>query len=184
MCGFWMSVFWIGGFRMCNPERMDRLTPVERSAQMSRIRGTNTQPELLVRRVAHAAGYRFRLHGQVSAAELARARHRSPEVVFRGGKLPGRPDLVFSSRRKVVFVNGCFWHLHECTVGQHAPRTNGEFWAEKRRLTVERDARAHAALASIGWEVLDLWECQLKDPAVVLERLNAFLADEAGRGTG
>lgn len=163
---------------MWDPERMDRLTPAERSAQMSRIRGTNTKPELLVRRVAHAAGYRFRLHGQVSATELARARRRAPDVVFRGGKLPGRPDLVFASRKKVVFVNGCFWHHHDCPVGRHAPGTNVEFWAEKRRLNVERDARSHAALASIGWQILDLWECQLKDPAVVLDRLNAFLTQE------
>lgn len=156
---------------------MDRLTPEERSAQMSRIRGTNTKPELLVRRVAHRAGYRFRLHGQVSTAALYTARRRAPEVVFRGGKLPGRPDLVFASRRKVVFVNGCFWHQHDCPAGRHAPETNQEFWVEKRRRNTERDARHHAALEAIGWQVLDLWECQLKDSAVVLDRLDAFLAD-------
>lgn len=155
---------------------MDHLTPAERSAQMARIRGTNTKPELLVRQLAHRAGYRFRLHGQVSAAALAAARRRAPELVFRGGKLPGRPDLVFASRRKVVFVNGCFWHQHDCPVGRHAPGTNVEFWEEKRRRNVERDVRSHAALESIGWEVLDLWECQLKDPAVVLGQLDAFLS--------
>lgn len=163
---------------MCDARYMDRLTPTERSAQMSRIRGTNTQPEMLVRRLAHRAGYRFRLHGQVSATALAAGRRRAPDVVFRGGKLPGRPDLVFASRRKVVFVNGCFWHEHDCPVGRHAPATNSEFWADKRRRSVERDERNHAALRAIGWQVLDLWECQLKDPAVVLEELGQFLSED------
>ncbi|WP_417215763.1 very short patch repair endonuclease [Arthrobacter sp.] len=156
---------------------MDRLTLTERSAQMSRIRGTDTQPELLVRRLAHRAGYRYRLHGQISAAALQAARRRDPTVAFRGGKLPGRPDLVFASRRKVVFVNGCFWHEHDCPVGRHAPATNAGFWADKRRRNAERDERNHADLRAIGWQVLDLWECQLKDPAVVLEDLERFLAD-------
>lgn len=155
---------------------MDRLTPAERSAQMARIRGTNTKPELLVRQLAHRAGYRFRLHGQVSAAALAAARRRAPDLAFRGGKLPGRPDLVFASRKKVVFVNGCFWHQHDCPVGRHGPGTNVEFWEEKRRRNVERDIRSHEALESIGWEALDLWECQPKDPAVVLGQLDAFLS--------
>lgn len=82
----------------------DRLTPEQRSWNMSRIRGKNTKPELLVRRLLHAKGYRYRLHGAA-----------------RGGKLPGNPDLVFASRHKVIFVNGCFWHFHHCRVGQHAP---------------------------------------------------------------
>lgn len=156
---------------------MDRLTPAERSAQMSRIRGTNTKPELLVRRLAHAAGYRFRLHGQVSATALASARRAAPETRFPGGKLPGKPDLVFASRRKVVFVNGCFWHQHDCKVGRRAPSSNVKFWEDKRRATVERDARNVAALKAIDWDVLDIWECELKDPAVVLDKLSGFLGD-------
>ena len=83
----------------------DKLTPERRSWNMSRIRGKNTKPELLVRRLLHAKGYRYRLHGTA-----------------RGGQLPGNPDLVFAGRHKVIFVNGCFWHFHDCRVGQHAPQ--------------------------------------------------------------
>ena len=98
----------------------DRLTPEQRSWNMSRIRGKNTKPELLVRSLLHAKGYRYRLHG-----------------ASRGIKLPGNPDLVFAGRRKVIFVNGCFWHFHDCKVGQHAPKANAEFWETKRTRTRE-----------------------------------------------
>ncbi|HEX7201193.1 MAG TPA: very short patch repair endonuclease, partial [Arthrobacter sp.] len=101
----------------------DKLTPEQRSWNMSRIRGKNTKPELLVRRLLHAKGYRYRLHGSSGAS-----------------RLPGNPDLVFAGRRKVIFVNGCFWHFHDCRVGQHAPKANADFWAAKRTRTRERDA--------------------------------------------
>ena len=101
----------------------DRLTPEQRSWNMSRIRGKNTKPELLVRSLLHAKGYRYRLHGKAGK-----------------GRLPGSPDLVFAGRRKVIFVNGCFWHFHDCRVGQHAPKANADFWEAKRTRTRDRDA--------------------------------------------
>lgn len=154
---------------------MDRLTTEQRSAQMSRIRGTNTRPELIVRRLAHHAGFRFRLHGRISVAAQDQARRRHPEVRLPGGKLPGKPDLIFAGRRKVVFVNGCFWHQHDCRAGRHAPATNAEFWARKLQTNRQRDARNHAELQKLGWSVLDVWECELADADVVLFKLTTFL---------
>ncbi|MFD1211909.1 very short patch repair endonuclease [Arthrobacter sp. GCM10027362] len=139
----------------------DVFTPEQRSANMSRIRGKDTKPELVVRRLLHARGFRYRLHG--SAA---------------GSTLPGKPDLVFAGRRKVIFVNGCFWHLHDCRVGRHGPSSNVEFWEAKRARSAERDAAANAALREAGWDVLTVWECELKktsDLAPLEERLIAFL---------
>ena len=136
----------------------DRLTPEQRSWNMSRIRGKNTKPELLVRRLLHAKGYRYRLHGAA-----------------RGGKLPGNPDLVFASRHKVIFINGCFWHFHHCRVGQHAPQANAGFWAEKRTRTRERDAAQRRKLEDAGWEVLTIWECELKDSSALESQLVRFL---------
>ena len=136
----------------------DTVTPEQRSRNMSRIRGKDTKPELLVRGLLHAAGYRFRLHGS-----------------FGKLRLPGKPDLVFAGRRKVLFVNGCFWHFHSCRAGQHAPKTNSEFWAAKRKRTVERDAAARERLAAEGWGVMVIWECELRDHSVLEEQLHTFL---------
>ncbi|WP_258805013.1 very short patch repair endonuclease [Pseudarthrobacter sp. NS4] len=136
----------------------DKLTPEQRSWNMSRIRGKNTKPELLVRRLLHAKGYRYRLHGRSGAA-----------------RLPGNPDLVFAGRRKVIFVNGCFWHFHDCRVGQHAPKANAEFWAAKRSRTRERDAGQRHQLEDAGWEVLTIWECELKDGSALEAHLVQFL---------
>lgn len=137
----------------------DRLTPERRSWNMSRIRAKDTKPELLVRKLLHAKGYRYRLHGMAS-----------------GGKLPGRPDLVFASRRKVIFVNGCFWHFHECRVGLHAPQANAEFWEAKRTRTKKRDAEQRLELQNAGWEVLTLWECELRNLSQLERQLEDFLA--------
>ncbi|MCU1572197.1 MAG: very short patch repair endonuclease [Micrococcaceae bacterium] len=137
---------------------MERLTPAQRSANMARIKGKDTKPELTVRRLLHAAGYRYRLHGR-----------------YRSTSLPGRPDLVFARDRKVIFVNGCFWHSHSCPAGQHAPRNNAEFWAAKRSRTVARDAEQLTALSDLGWEALVLWECQLKDRSTLEKQLRQFL---------
>lgn len=154
---------------------MDRLTVEQRSALMSRIRGKDTGPELKVRRIAHAAGYRFRLHGQVARAAADAAARAAPEIKLIGGKLPGKPDLVFASRRKVVFVNGCFWHRHDCPAGRRAPSSNPDFWAAKREGNAARDDRHRASLRMLGWDSLTLWECQLKDPDAVLGALTEFL---------
>ena len=146
-------------------ESRDLLTPEQRSRNMSKIRGKNTKPELLVRRILHAKGYRYRLHGQSGRT-----------------KLPGRPALVFAGRRKVIFVNGCFWHFHDCKVGLHAPAANADFWAAKRSRTRERDAQQREQLGAYGWEVLTVWECELKDLPVLENRLTDFLGSRAGYG--
>lgn len=136
----------------------DKLTPEQRSWNMSRIRGKNTKPELLVRRLLHAKGYRYRLHGKAGKSSL-----------------PGRPDLVFAGRRKVIFVNGCFWHFHDCRVGQHAPKNNAAFWEAKRTRTMHRDANQRHELENAGWDVLTVWECQLKDGSSLETQLVSFL---------
>ena len=136
----------------------DKLTPERRSWNMSRIRGKNTKPELLVRKLLHAKGYRYRLHGTA-----------------RGGRLPGNPDLVFAGRHKVIFVNGCFWHFHDCRVGQRAPKANAEFWETKRTRTRNRDAEQRHQLERSGWDVLTVWECELKDLSALEKQLDDFL---------
>ncbi|MGK3649800.1 very short patch repair endonuclease [Pseudarthrobacter enclensis] len=139
----------------------DKLTAEQRSWNMSRIRGKNTNPELLVRRLLHAKGYRYRLHGAAGA-----------------GKLPGNPDLVFAGKRKVIFVNGCFWHFHDCRVGQHAPKNNADFWEAKRTRTRERDAGQRRQLEAAGWDVLTVWECELKDGPTLETHLVRFLENQ------
>ncbi|YCK80905.1 very short patch repair endonuclease [Arthrobacter sp. D3-18] len=146
-------------------ESRDLLTREQRSRNMSKIRGKNTKPELLVRRLLHAKGYRYRLHGKAGTA-----------------KLPGSPDLVFAGRRKVIFVNGCFWHFHDCKAGQHAPAANAEFWEAKRTRTRERDALQRKQLEAAGWEVLTVWECQLKDRSMLEDRLTEFLESAVDEG--
>ena len=94
------------------------MNPVQRSAHMAKIKSKNTKPEMLLRKGLHASGFRYRLHD---------------------AKLPGKPDLVFPSRRKVIFVNGCFWHGHDCPVGARLPKSNTEFWIDKRERNQARD---------------------------------------------
>ncbi|MDP2121277.1 MAG: very short patch repair endonuclease [Hoeflea sp.] len=120
---------------------MDRLTTKHRSWLMSRVRGKNTRPELVVRRLLHRLGYRFRLHRK---------------------DLPGKPDLVFPSRCKVLFVHGCFWHGHTCKYGK-LPSSNIEFWREKIERNKARDAETLDALRSLGWETFVIWQCEIKD---------------------
>ena len=120
---------------------MDRLTPTKRSWLMSRIRGRNTKPEMTVRRTLHRAGYRYRLHAS---------------------DLPGKPDLVFASRRRVIFVHGCFWHGHSCKYGRAQSKTNRRFWTAKLRANRLRDTRSVRRLRGQGWRVLVIWECAVK----------------------
>ena len=119
---------------------MDFLTAEARSALMSRIRGKDTAPELAVRRILFALGYRYRLHAKA---------------------LPGKPDLVFPARRKVIFVHGCFWHGHSC-LGGRLPGTRTVFWAEKIAANKRRDRRNRRALGKLGWQSLVVWECKLR----------------------
>lgn len=132
----------------------DVLLPSQRSYCMSRIRGKDTKPEMIVRRTAHALGVRFRLHRR---------------------DLPGTPDLVFPKLRAVVFVHGCFWHMHRCRLGRVVAKTNAKFWAEKRRANVARDARNRRSLRRLGWRTLVVWECQTRDADMLSRRLRAFL---------
>jgi DNA mismatch endonuclease (patch repair protein) len=132
----------------------DRLSTAQRSANMRRIKGRDTTPELLVRRLAHAMGYRYRLHRK---------------------DLPGKPDLVFGPRRKVIFVHGCFWHQHaECRAGR-VPGSNTGYWAPKLRRNVERDAEARAGLEARGWRVLTIWDCETRNDSALRVRLSEFL---------
>ena len=122
---------------------MDVLTPEQRRRNMSRIRGRDTKPELVLRRALHAAGQRFRLHVP---------------------RLPGRPDLVFPRYRPVILVHGCFWHGHDCPLFR-LPGTRADFWAAKIATNRERDRRNLEALQAAGWRALTVWECCLKGPA-------------------
>lgn len=134
----------------------DVLTPEQRSFNMSRIRNRNTRPEMIVRSIVHRMGYRYSLHRK---------------------DLPGKPDLVFSRRSKIIFVHGCFFHMHDCRYGRVVPKTNAEFWQTKRLSNVERDKRNQAALESKGWEVLTVWECMTKPAQIegLPDLLRAFL---------
>lgn len=132
----------------------DVLTPEQRSFNMSRIKGRNTKPEMVVRSLVHGMGFRYRLHRK---------------------DLPGKPDLVFSSRMKIIFVHGCFWHMHDCPYGRVKPKTNSEFWESKRRGNVERDLKNITTLKEQGWQTLIVWECWTKDFDVLHKILNDFL---------
>lgn len=132
----------------------DRHTPEQRSYNMSRVRNRNTRPEMIVRSIAHRLGYRFRLH-----------RH----------DLPGRPDIIFSGRRKIIFVHGCFFHMHGCPYGRVVPKTNSDFWRTKRLANVERDKRNVDALKKEGWKILTVWECMTK--AAQVEKLPKIILD-------
>ncbi|MDE4914275.1 DNA mismatch endonuclease Vsr [Methylobacterium sp. 092160098-2] len=141
---------------------MDKLEPAARSALMGRIRGTDTAPEMAVRRAAHRLGYRFRLHRR---------------------SLPGRPDLVFPARRAVIFVHGCFWHRHEGCAKASTPKTRTDFWTGKFARNVERDREAQDRLEQAGWRVLVVWECGIRDQLRLESTLREFLGP-AGKMPG
>lgn len=124
---------------------------------MQAVRSKNTRPELLVRRLLHANGYRYRLHSK---------------------KLPGCPDLVFPSRKKVLFIHGCWWHGHDCQRGSRIPKTNVVYWTRKIIRNRNRDANSQKLLEAEGWKVFAVWECELNDAASALTQLARFL-DEA-----
>ena len=128
--------------------------PEVRRRTMQAVKSKNTRPEMYVRRLLHAQGYRYRLHK-------------------RG--LPGCPDLVFSSRRKVIFVHGCFWHGHDCARGARVPLHNRAYWINKLSRNKERDEAARAALIASGWKVAVIWECEIGAEARIGPRLRKFL---------
>ena len=133
---------------------MDVLTREQRRRNMQAIRARDTAPELFVRSLVHRMGYRFRLHCR---------------------QLPGTPDLVLRSRGAVIFVHGCFWHMHNCRFGRVRPATNAAFWARKRGANVTRDRRAVRSLRRAGWRVLSVWECQTRNVDKLRFRLRQFL---------
>jgi DNA mismatch endonuclease (patch repair protein) len=142
---------------------VDRFDAETRSRNMSRIRSVNTRAELTVRQIAHALGYRFRVH-----------RH----------DLPGTPDLVFPSRRLVLFVNGCFWHRHEGCGRAATPKTRTAFWEAKFQKTLQRDLRVNAALADLGWRSKVIWECETRDRDDVARLLRCYLDRDGQKPPG
>jgi DNA mismatch endonuclease (patch repair protein) len=135
----------------------DTLNEKERSARMALVRGKDTKPELVVRRLVHSMGYRYRLH-------IA--------------SLPGKPDLVFAGKRKVIFVHGCFWHRHPSSSCKLArmPKSRLEFWVPKLEGNRLRDERNKRELKRQGWKVLSIWECQIANLASLSKRIRSFLS--------
>jgi len=127
----------------------DRISKERRSWNMSRIRGKDTGPELTLRSLLHRAGYRFRVH--------------RPD-------LPGKPDIVLSKYRTVIFVHGCFWHRHEGCAGATVPSTRRDFWLAKFEGTVKRDRHKQQQLEELGWQVITVWECELAANAICVLR--------------
>lgn len=135
---------------------MDTMSPAERSQIMAKVKSKNTKPEMIVRKIAYAMGYRYRLHGK---------------------GIPGKPDLVFGWRRKVIFVHGCFWHGHDC--GRcRLPKTRTSYWLEKINKNMQRDSRNQKGITAMGWQYIIIWECQLKEKEKVALAIQIFL-DEA-----
>ena len=134
----------------------DTVTPKRRSEIMSNIQAKGMKPEMTVRRITHAMGYRYRLHRK---------------------DLPGKPDLVFVGWRKVVFVHGCFWHQHadpSCKIARR-PQSNRDYWLPKLERNVARDAEHQARLAELGWDVLVVWECDIETSGGIADRIQEFL---------
>jgi DNA mismatch endonuclease (patch repair protein) len=122
---------------------------------MTRIRKYDTIPEMIVRRITHGLGYRYRLHDR---------------------RLPGTPDLSFPALRKVILVHGCFWHQHDCRLGRKKPTSNTNYWHPKLSRNVARDEDVHLQLARLGWDVLVIWECETRDAVGLARRISSFLA--------
>lgn len=139
----------------------DTLSPRKRSERMSRVRSKDTKPEMRVRRLVHGLGYRYRLHVR---------------------ELPGTPDLVFPSRRAVIFVHGCFWHRHENCALARLPKSRLDFWRKKLESNTTRDAAQQERLRELGWRVLVVWECQLGDTTKLTDTIRHFL-DNFGEPT-
>ena len=131
-------------------------TAEHRSAVMRAVKSRDTGPEMAVRRLVHSMGYRYRLHRK---------------------DLPGKPDLVFPSRRKVIFVHGCFWHGHTCPRGDRQPKANADYWSNKIGRNRQRFERQQAELRREGWRVLTVWECETRARDELATRVRAFLDD-------
>jgi DNA mismatch endonuclease, patch repair protein len=140
---------------------MDTLSPASRSERMSRIRGKHSKAEIAVRRMIYGMGFRYRLHRN---------------------DLPGRPDIVFPRRRKVIFVHGCFWHRHpdpKCPLAR-LPKSRLDFWGPKLEGNRQRDKAKQDALRLLGWQFAIVWECELRHKEHVENKIRGFLECEDG----
>lgn len=137
---------------------MDVMSPERRSRNMSAIKGSNTKPEIAVRQILHSLGFRFRLHRK---------------------DLPGRPDIVLAKYRTVVFVHGCFWHRHPGCRLASTPATRAEFWEAKFSRNVIRDRENYEKLMGLGWRIIVVWECDLRNRDDLVHRLHSFLKEES-----
>jgi len=142
----------LGGFM--GGVMVDTLDQPSRSRVMARVKGKNTGPELLVRKMVFAAGYRYRIHVK---------------------DLPGSPDLIFPGKRKVIFVHGCFWHRHDGCKLARMPKSRIDFWSAKLNGNKLRDMRTFDALRRSGWQVMVVWECELRDLEGVAKTIQIFL---------
>ena len=133
---------------------MDIVSRERRSTMMSRIRAKDTGPEIVVRRIAHRLGFRFRLHGR---------------------DLPGTPDIVFPRHKKIIFVHGCYWHRHKGCKKAYQPKSNVEFWQQKFTKNLDRDRENQGLLQRQGWQVLVIWECETQDEISLGNKLLQFL---------
>ena len=133
----------------------DVLTSKQRSYCMSRIKDKDTKLEMVVRSMLHRMGFRYRLHQK---------------------NLPGKPDIVLTRHRKIILVNGCFWHMHKCRYGKVKPKTNPKFWQTKRLGNVERDRKNLRQLRKVGWKELIVWECQTRNVEKLKKRIECFLS--------
>ena len=122
---------------------------------MSLIRSTNTNPEMIIRSLVHQRGYRYTLHKR---------------------NLPGQPDIVLPRHRKIIFVHGCFWHMHQCRYGKVIPKTHNKYWQAKRQGNVARDRKNIKELKARGWKILVVWECQTRNLPKLSAKLKTFLA--------
>jgi|SRR5208282_94922 len=133
---------------------MDTLTPSERSVRMALIRSRDTKPEIAVRSLVHGMGYRYRLHGK---------------------DLPGSPDLIFKAKRKVIFVHGCFWHLHRNCSNCRPPKSRRDYWKPKLERNAARDKQVRRRLRQLGWRCLVVWECELANRVRLSGKVSDFL---------
>ncbi|MCA0016096.1 very short patch repair endonuclease [Mesorhizobium sp. B292B1B] len=137
---------------------MDTLSTTQRSERMARIHGRNTKPEMVVRRLLYRMGYRYRLHR---------------------ADLPGKPDIVFGKRKKAIFIHGCFWHRHRdpaCRLAR-LPKSRLDFWGPKLSANAERDALKQDTLRRLGWNVLVVWECELRQSEQLENTLRQFVGE-------
>lgn len=136
---------------------MDKISPARRSNNMRHIRSSNTKPEITVRKILYSLGYRYRLHKK---------------------DLPGKPDLVFAKRKKIIFIHGCFWHQHNLTtcLDSKIPKSNKQYWNQKLKNNAQRDIRNQMALKELGWDILIIWECEIKNDKKLIKRMQKFLS--------